>query len=209
METPPPYNAPRKSGGSKLWIWILLGVGFCCILPIGLFAGGGLWLWNNTKGLVGCTINFGAVKEGMNKYVAAHDGKLPNKDTWQTDIAPYVQESLNKIGKDMGPFKAMSGSGDWGCSEGETLTTGMAFNADLSGKKLGDVKDRSTALVFETTNVGKNLSAPYKPLDPKLSPKAASQPRGWLFISVGGDLMIHGEKGDVATSTVNIKTETK
>ena len=181
-----------------------MGFGLCCILPGIVLGGLAFWGFNGAKDLVGCTLNIAAIKKSITQYTDEHDGKLPAAATWQTDLAPYVQKQLSKM-KEGNPFKTMDANGDWGCSDKDVLTSGFAFNSELSGKKLSEIKDRQTVMVFEIDKVGRNQSMPYKPQDPSHSPTIFGKQRGWYFLNVSGETVLHTANGDKATNTsVNV-----
>jgi hypothetical protein len=194
MQAPPPYIAPQPKNKTGLIIAIVLGVLFvCCGLPT-MLAGGGLWFgWNKMKGTMGCAISFAVVRQALDEYVADHNGKLPPAAKWQDEIRPYYAKALtsgkkgssngNEAEQVMKLMEVMPADGDWGCTN-EKNQTGMAFNSVLSGKKLAEIKDRSTVLIFEVPDRGKNLNRPYKELDKASSPMVFNSHRGWLKMTI-------------------------
>lgn len=200
MQAPPSFSpSAPKSGGSKIWIWILLGVGLCCFLPFLGLVGVGFWGFNVAKGIAGCGFSIDAVSKGMLQYAREHDGKLPNAATWQTDIAPMVDQQMAAIKKKSGPFKVIEANGEWGCFENDVLASGFAFNSDLSGKKLTDIKDSKTVMIFEVSKPGRNQTMPYKPLDLNASPKILGNPRGWYTSDITGRSELIGKNGTRTT----------
>jgi len=196
MESPPPYMpAPKKSNTGLIIGLIIGGVFLCCVLPIGLMGGGAFWVFNKAKGIVQCGMAFQNVKNGVLKYAAAHDGKLPKAETWQDDVKRYYAESMTP--KDQaGPFEQMSPDGDWGCKESDGTMTGIAFNSDLSGKKLDSIKDQlGTVLLFETERASHNLHEKYKPRPFETSPMMLGKHRGWLKSSVSGQNVLTDKNG--------------
>jgi hypothetical protein len=199
MESPP-YLPPQKK--STPWLWIILGgVLFCCILPVGIVGGLGFWGFNQAKGTMGCLFDFQDAQKGMLQYASEHGGKLPKAETWQDDVREDYRKSMRP--KEQSPFGQMPPDGDWGCKDPNGSMTGMAFNSDLSGKKLADIKDQvSTIMLFETSHPSKNLHQPYKPLDFSTSPKIFGKNRGWLEVPVNGNInMIDGSGRRVPVNT--------
>ena len=205
MQAPPPYipAAPKKKTG--LIIAIVLGVLFvCCGLPLIAVVGGGFFAFGQAKGTVGCTISFGVVRAAIDDYVADHNGKLPPAATWQDAVRPYYAKKL-KSKKDGGNdreseqvlsmLQVMPADGEWGCTEDKTKT-GIAFNSTLGGKKLAEIKDRSTVLIFEVPQRAKNLNMPFKTLDHDSSPKIFGKHRGWISMGLDGDNIKMGSKGN-------------
>jgi hypothetical protein len=200
METPPPYIPPKKKSNTGLIIGIVLGsVALCCILSAGVLFGGGLWLVNKAKGIGECAMSFQFAQKAMQAYAADHDGKLPNAKTWQDDIREYYKKATQKINKDQsGPiqFHPFASDGEWACVNENQPATGIAFNVELSGKKISDIKDPgTTVLLFETPTVGKNQAKKYEALDPKSSPKIFNENRGWIVMPVQGRSKMRGGSG--------------
>ena len=206
MQAPPPYipAAPKKKTG--LIIAIVLGVLFvCCGLPVIAIVGGGFFAFGQAKGTVGCTISFGVVRAAIDDYVADHNGKLPPAATWQDAVRPYYSKQLKSKHGNGGSDKdseqvlsllnVMPAGGEWGCTEDKTKT-GIAFNSALGGKKMAEIKDRSTVLIFEVPQRGMNLAMPYKALDNSSSPKIFGKHRGWISIGLDGDNIKMGSKGN-------------
>lgn len=194
MESPP-YLPPQKK--SNYWVWIILGgVLFCCILPIALLGGGLFWGFNQIKGTGACVFNFQDAQKAVLLYANEHGGKLPSAATWQDDVREDFRKSMMPKNQ-MGPFEEMSPDGDWGCKEPNGTMTGMAFNSDLSGKKLNDIKDQvSTIMIFETEHPAKNLHEKYHSRSFETSPKImGGNPRGWMEVPVNGQMMMIGQNG--------------
>jgi len=194
---------PRKSK-SNVIVWVIVGgVLGCCVLPIVLVGGGGFWLFNKAKGFAGCAISYSQVQQGLLNYAQAHNGKLPKAETWQDDVREDYRK-LMKSKKEMGPIDQMPAEGDWGCKDSEGVMSGMAFNTDLSGKKLDDIKDRySVVLLFETEHPGKNLHEKFKERDFFTSPKILGKNRGWMQIGLSGQPTMVGRGGQRVPVNVN------
>ena len=96
-----------------------------------------------------------------------------------------------------GPFAEPSADGDWGCVDSEGGMSGMAFNSDLSGKKVSDIGNQvSTIMIFETEHPSKNQHEKYKPRTYETSPIiVGSTRRGWMELPVSGDPLMVGQNG--------------
>jgi len=199
MQAPPPYAPTRQKPKTGLIIGIVLGVLFvCCGLPSLLFVGAGIWAVDKGKGFIGCTLAFSTVKKAVVQYAEANGGKLPTAATWQDDVRPFYAK-LRGSAKNTGPFDLMPVDGDWGCTEGQ-VATGMAFNATLSGKKLAEIKDRSSVMLFEVPTRRANQAMPYKKLDDAKSPALMGMEktrRGWLTVELDDDEVRMGGKAKV------------
>lgn len=202
MESPPTYMPPRKKSNVIVWV-IIGGVLGCCVLPVGLIGGLGFWGFNKIKDLGACMFNYQDAQKAMLKYASAHGGKLPNAATWQDDIREDFRASMTPK-QQLGPFQEMSPDGEWGCKDPDGVMSGMAFNSDLSGKKLGDIKDQvTTIMIFETAHPGKNLHESFKQKDFESSPKTiGGAPRGWIQVPVNGAPLMISKSGQ----TVPIRT---
>lgn len=186
---------PQKKSKTGLIIAIVLGVfGVCCVLPI---LGGGFFGFNLFKKLtpmIGCVIGMDEAQQAIRLYADEHSGKLPNAKTWQDDLRPYYSR-VEKDGKDKPPFKTFPVDGEWVCNDDKDQRTGIAFNSELSGKKLADIKDPySTVLLFEVDQPGMNQSATYKYRPKNTGPKLFGEHRDWLYINVSGAL--HQKSGN-------------
>jgi hypothetical protein len=209
MDAPPPYYSGQKKSNVGLIIAIILGVVcVCCILPILAVGGLGFWGFSKMKGMMGCSIAFTTLQRSIQDYADAHDGKLPKADTWQTDIHPYLEKEASKNEKELkmftnGPLDAV------GCTNGDSPSTGIAFNTELSGKKISDVKDPlNTVMLFEVPKTGSNLSEPYKAQPYASSPTMLGKNRGWYVCGIDGRVEVVGRNGirtngDIAPKTDN------
>ena len=165
----------------------------CILVPcIGFVILGG-FMWNfgqkTIMPMVSCAIGFEFVREGIQDYAKEHDGKLPNAKTWQDDVRPYYKERLGKNSGDFGPFEPMSPEGAWGCKVDEKQFTGMAFNSELSEKKLADIQDKETTmLIFEIEKAMSNANEPFKKRPQSTSPKMMGEHRGWIAMPIEGEM---------------------
>lgn len=189
-QTPPPYyaGAPKKSNTTTV-VFIVLGVcAVCCILGALALGGAGWFAFNKGKGLIGCAMGFDEARQATLAYAEAHKGMLPKAETWQDDITPYFVKIAEKQAGERKMLNGFEPTGEWRCQNADGPVTGIAFNKDLAGKKLADIQDReSTILFFETPKVGKNLSEPYKRRSDDDSPKIMGQIRGWIRQPIVGD----------------------
>ncbi len=155
-----------------------------------IFAGKALTTFGTAVSpLVSCAMTFEATSKSIQDYAEAHDGKLPPAATWEKDIAPYYQKRYEGILKKRPPeflkmkFEPSKPGEELACSTGDKTRTGIAYNADVAGKKLADIPDPAkTVLIYEVEAPGKNLVRPYKPLDKEKAPTIAGEHRQWLVV---------------------------
>jgi hypothetical protein len=197
MQAPPPYVPQQKKGKSGLIIALIIGaIVVCCGLPLALFGGAAWFGMNKGKGFIECTFTFQNVHKAVKAY-ADEKGKLPNAKTWQDDVKPYYEKVISSAKGEAGPFKILPADAEWGCTQ-DSVKTGIAFNAALSGKKLKDIKDpEATILLFEVPTAKRNLSMPYKKQDPAKSPSlmGLKEHRGWFEAPVEGEAELVGPTG--------------
>ncbi|MFN8218720.1 MAG: hypothetical protein U0S12_01130 [Fimbriimonadales bacterium] len=190
---PPPFSppAPRKDNTLKI-VLIILGVAaFMCVLLLGAAGVFGMKFFNQSiKPLAGCAIGFNDVREAMREYAKEHNDTLPAADKWQDEIRPYLVKVLAKNREDKGGiFPELDPNGNWGCDDGKGGKTGMAYNTEIAGKKIAEVKDHSgTILIFEVPDSGTNLAKAYSLQDRSKAPMIMSEHRQWLKLPLeGGD----------------------
>ena len=195
METPPPYMPRQKSKTNAIVWWIVGAVAFCCVLP-GVFLGGAaFWGVGKVKNFAGCMFQFQDVQKGILKYASEHKGKLPNAKTWQDDVRKDYIASMRPQ-EQLGPFKESDPNGIWGCTDDNQQMTGIAFNSELSGKNIKDIKDQTAAiLIFETQRAEMNLADKYQALDFEKSPLIFNKHRGWLVSPVSGQSYMVTQNG--------------
>ena len=163
------------------------GIFLCCLLPIGLVAGLGLFAFGKVKDTAACGLAMGRIQRAMILYSKDHEGKLPKAATWMDDIRPYYRKAQARTKDTDKVFGSMPDGEPFACTT-DGVKTGIAFNKDLSGKKVSDIKDpMETVLVFETTNLQANLSETFKEPDFSLSPKVFGKHRGWMKATVAGN----------------------
>lgn len=168
-------------------IVVLVVVPCIGVVGLGVFGWG---FFKNTLGpMAGCFIGFQHARDAVVQYANEHDGKLPNAKTWQDDVRETYRLIVQKNRDELGPIEPMSPDGPWGCKQESGQMTGMAFNSDLSGKKLSEIKDQHlTILLFEIETASLNANRPYKKMDDKTSPKIFGEHRGWAEIGIQGSL---------------------
>jgi hypothetical protein len=139
--------------------------------------------------------DFTVVRRGIIEYADDHDGKFPKAETWQDDVRPYVSKLLASPSSNR-PFKGITADGQWGCAPagGAKTWTGMAFNQDLSEKKLADQKTpNETTLIFEIDAPSPNAHQVYKDRG-ATGPMIFGSHRPWLYLPIKG-------KSSMSTST--------
>jgi len=215
-ETPPPFTpgqaAPQK--GVPVWVWVVLVVLLMCTLTgvasVMFFRA----TWNQVSGIASCAITSEAARDGILAYAKNNNDTLPNAATWQNDIASYYEEKratrIKELESGPGFVKDMippAATEAFICASGQPITA-FFFNADLSGKKLADIKDKTTTvLLFEKAvtapNPGLNLSDKFVKQDPKTAPKMMGQTREWITVPVEGESSFGSSS---STSGVRVNT---
>jgi hypothetical protein len=191
MEAPPnyPYMPPRKNSNSKLIWGIVIAVVSVCCLGI---AGVGYFLYSavgKVTPLFGCGDKFQDIRTAVMHYADGHGGKLPKAATWQDDIQPDLQQILLTIRPEKRPFGTITANGDFSCSLSKP-PTGIAFNSNLSGKSLADIKDKEkTVLLYEIRTAMKNSNGPYMPVT-EAAPLVMGAPRDWFVANVEGEIKL-------------------
>jgi hypothetical protein len=209
MESPPPY---KKKSNTGLIVGIVIGaVLLCCVVPGALMLGGGLFLFGKVKGIATCGMAYDDMGKALTQYAGAHNGKLPNAKTWQNDLRPYYEKISAQRPREAG-IEIMSATGDWSCKN-DGVTTGFAFNTDVSGKAITALKDPDTVVIFEQPKVAANLAMTYKAPDFASSPKMFNENRGWLVVTATGQSGIIGKGGKMSDMDIDtgsgFKVETK
>lgn len=230
MATPPPFQSPTGSEQtSRRGLKVFLAIFVFVLVPCGI---GGYFLFNLTKKLVklageniipvaNCALSMQAMRDAMVLYANAHGGVLPKAENWQKDIQPFYKQALSKrdFQKSMpGNFPSelritpIAPEAEWACSFANGVKTGIAFNKDLAGKKLADIKEpKTTILLFEVAKPGTNLAEPFKPLARADSPKILGSNRDWITMPVEGEMTYTMGENDakMKVGDGNISFETK
>ncbi|HRF59869.1 MAG TPA: hypothetical protein PLH94_08155 [Fimbriimonadaceae bacterium] len=192
-----PGYAPPRNSGNKVLIVILVIIAVMCI---GLIAAGvGMYFWsmnlvkNTFIPTAQCAVGFEELRAALLDYAKDHDGKLPKAETWQDDVKPYYAKV--KLGTEQSQdvpkgfeIKKFPLDGDWGCKVSDKEMTGIAFNQELSEKKLSDIKDPySTVILFEIEEPSKNAHEVYVPRSRTNAPRIImGERRDWFRITVEG-----------------------
>ena len=196
---------PRKKSSTTTVIFVILGIcAVCCIGAVLLVVGGSWFALKKVKGLTACVVGFTEAGQAMQDYADAHQGKLPNAATWQTDITPYFKKRYDEDQQQGAKFfGSFDPGGNWVCKDDSGGNdTGIAFNSDLSGEKLDDIKNKGTTIVlFEVPKTGRNLNEAYVELSKSSSPKVMNKPRGWF--TVNADFKVTGTDNENTTISFN------
>ncbi|MEQ1822188.1 MAG: hypothetical protein ABL949_06750 [Fimbriimonadaceae bacterium] len=193
MSSPPPFVPPmapypqKKNNNTVLIVVLILVVLVPCI-GILVFGALGLSFFKNTAmPMATCMITFEGAKSAVEEYTA-DKGHLPNAATWQDDVRSYYKKYLESKKEDFGPFSPPPADGVWSCKSGTTVT-GLAFNDDVSGKKMADIKDKSTTvLLYEVDKAEMNAHAKYVKKPDSAAPMIFGKSRGWITVTVDGDV---------------------
>jgi len=158
--------------------------------------------------MVGCTADLKVIRDSLVAY-ANEKGAFPKAETWQDDIRDKVTAGVAASNKEFeeAPFKIsrIDPNGEWNCvvkdSTGKEIKYGFAYNSEVAGKKMAEIKDPATmVLVFESEKTGKNLAMKYALPPGKPEPKFMNQPREWLKAMVSGDVDFDFEGGSAKGS---------
>jgi hypothetical protein len=204
-EMPPAYQAPQQNKSRTTLIVVIVLV--CVLVPCLCVVGGGAFAYffakKNVLPMVGCTITMTDARDAVVQYANQNDGKFPDAKTWQDDIKSHYAQ-LHTVEQGMGEMGGKTADEEWSCrpGPGDTLT-GIAYNADLSGKKMADIKDPyATIVLFEVDKVSRNASAPYKERPEQESPAMFGEHMGWFFVPLQGDPDLTGSgKGKFKSQT--------
>lgn len=181
MESPPSFTPPGKKSNTGLIVGLIIGgVVLCCVLPIGLIAGGGIYGFNKLKGTVTCAIGFRDIRDAVLDYSNDNNGKLPTASKWMDQVRPYYKKRSEASKKD-NPFGSIPVEGVWSCTNDGGVQTGIAFNTELSDKYLKNIQDRASKIVvFEVPSPALNKNEVYTERPKSTSPKMFGEPRGWI-----------------------------
>lgn len=210
MEVPPIYSpTPQKSKTGLIIGLVFGGIVLCCLLPVGLLVGGGLFAFKKGTDLVACSLTFNNLQRSFQRYADDHHGKLPKSDKWMNDIRPIYRNISEELRQPDSPFKIPTqDSGPFFCSTDGKLT-GIAFNKVLSEKKLDDIKDKeTTVMIFETEAPADNLAEKYVSRPVNLSPKLFGKPRGWFMAPVRGMAKAGMTTIDTSGASIHVSTDT-
>ncbi|MBS1705611.1 MAG: hypothetical protein JST40_07030 [Armatimonadetes bacterium] len=198
--------SPKKSTNPLV---IILAIALLIILPcvVGIFfivnmAKQGMKMVADTVlPAAACAMNFEAARDAALDYAKEHDGKLPSAEKWQAEIEPYFRKLIkSKLAGENGPKEVLGTKiemspwpekGAWDCrvgtdEKGTELRHGVALNADLAGKPIAGLKDKTVILFFETETVKESQTLPYTPKTKSSGPLIMGEHRDWLVIPVEG-----------------------
>lgn len=191
---PPPsgYQPPRRKSNAALIITIIL---ICVLVPCIAVVGFGVWIYQGPykRGIepfMGCAIGFKDLGHALKAYEKDHDGKLPSAETWQDDMRSYYIRASESSKEERGPFPSLDPNKPFECVPAANGggATGIAFNTEVSGKKVSDIKDKSTVVLFETDQSSKNAHGVYKDRG-ETAPKFMGAPREWFRLDVSGHFL--------------------
>ncbi|MBL8087952.1 MAG: hypothetical protein JNM85_07785 [Chthonomonas sp.] len=169
-----------------------------------------------------CAANFEYVRDSALAYAGDHNGALPPSKDWQAALEPYYRKLSARLGESkefMGTkfeIKPLPKDKPWSCETGpKTPNTGITFNLDVAGKKLSDITNpESTVLFFETPEVRLNAATPYVPQPKSTAPKIiAGEARDWFVVNIKGEMKMDDSKirfrtGPESKTGVRIETGT-
>ncbi len=149
-----------------------------------------IWL-KNAQPYATCIMSFHEVGQSLRAYARDHDGKLPKAAEWQDEVRSYFKKYVEQHAKDMGPFAPMDANKPFGCDPmgNATVGSGIAFNSEVSEKKLSDVraKDPRMVLIYEIDAPAPNANGPYKDRG-WTGPEIMGTKREWLSLDVSGHM---------------------
>lgn len=132
-----------------------------------------------------CDLAFENVRDAILYYAEMNNGHLPRADTWMDDLQPYLVKTYNATQNSMRSSLILDG--DWGCKLDTGHQTGMAFNTELSGMAIKDIRDvKNVILLYEIENPKRNANGVYPPTDRPERPTTNWKRRQWLRIGLIG-----------------------
>lgn len=193
MAVPPPFpgERPKKSNTTRIVLILLAVIGLPCIAIVAVLGVLGYRVAQTVSSelqpAIQCGVTLNLIRDSLKAYARENGGKLPQAATWEDDVRPFYAQELKDSKNQVPSFIApISAEGQWGCQASDQVKTGIAFNKELSGKKLQDLKG-TEVLIFEVENPGKNLSQVYKERKGSPGGKILGKERPWLFLPVSGD----------------------
>ncbi|HSI73264.1 MAG TPA: hypothetical protein VK934_08805 [Fimbriimonas sp.] len=195
MEQPPPYR-PKKSNTGLIIGLVIGALVICCGGGAALLGGGAWFAFKKVGPMAKCSISLEAMAHAVTAYADAHGGKMPDADKWQDQVKDLYAKEIQKSDAKEQPFGTIPAEGEWGCEADGNVTTGIAFNAELSGKKLADIKDQSnTIMLFEVKEHGRNLNAKYDATKVAEQPPERFGDPALFTVTVDGDTKMIGKGG--------------
>jgi hypothetical protein len=208
---------PKNNTGLIIGVIALILVGMC-VLAIASVSWFGFQAARSVGPIAACATTYEALHDALQAYTREHDGKLPSAANWQAEMKPYLVKSLEATQKEFEgadkflKMKFMDPDGEWGCYLDDKGTmSGIAFNADLSGKKVDEIASKATTpIFFEIEKPAANAAMTYKDQDPAKSPTIFGEKRGWFVVtwedvdSIGSE----GRRTNVETGNRSVRVET-
>ncbi len=194
MVPPRIVPSPRRSSTGLLWA-VVAGVALVCLLPVGAL----VFLGTRTAGpALGCAFAGDTIGVSLRDYAAAHGGRLPPAESWQSELRPYYERARGAAGAAGGLALPAPDEG-WGCgASGER--SAFVFNAALGGRVAAELKDpERQVVVFETSGPARpDRSEPFEPGRVGAPPRVGGLPRAWYGVSATFGRLDIREGGSVA-----------
>lgn len=199
-----PIASPTLRHGRVNWLLLTLGA----LALMCLCCGGGVFYCSrNAMPMAGCLITYSLAEQAISEYARKHDGNLPPAANWQSELAPYYTKYAAKADTPKGnPFvniEIADITKPLGCYDGSRATSGMAYNTEVAGKKLHQIKDRTTPIFFEVPTASLNQAMKYAEQDVSKAPTMFGQSRGWFLVTVDGQTLMLTKDG---RTPVNVGT---
>ncbi len=184
---------------SGILTWVLVGVASTCMVICGV---GGYSVYQGIeqgvaamKPLLVCTTEATALRNALIKVAEKNGGALPSTEDWKDLVASEflagrdqlvaADTSLPRIPDP--DAKWSDPQGVWGCQIGSMRIHAYAYNSDLAGKKLSEIKDpEKSVLVFESSETT-NKALPYRLRLDRTEPRVLGELRNWITVPVKGD----------------------
>ena len=158
---------------------------FCLFLFFALAAKSISFAQREIAPQIRCNLAFENVRDAILYYAEMNDGYLPRAENWQDELYPYLVKTYYAASSSM--KSGLDLPGDWGCKLDSGQMTGIAFNEELSGASLRDIKDlEGTILLFEIEKPSRNAHGTYPPKGRPPKPITNWSGRQWLRIGILG-----------------------
>jgi hypothetical protein len=166
----------------------LVVVGLCVVLAVvaGLFFRN---VWGQVSATAGCIGMFETVHGAMIAYSMENGDRLPPAADWQPAIEKYYARLYQRL-KDQGMPKDFlpPAPGEVLQCKWEGRTTGVAYNAEIAGSNVKEIKNpRQAVLIFETDTVGISQTKIYAPKPSAKAPRLFYNERDWIVYYVEGN----------------------
>lgn len=147
--------------------------------------------------MLDCNFTYGAVSDALGAYLRENDNTLPPKDGWQKALGKHYEAASKEVNVEGSPFSVPALDDKFGCAEGGPEGTGMAYNADVAGKKLDEIP-ADAVVFFEKPTRGISTTAYKAPPfleSPKMTILGMTRQRGWKIIDADAQVMLVQEDG--------------